>query len=128
MDVTPAMLTAAAGEARGGQARLLLADCHQLPLGPGVVDGIFTAGLLDHLPDPVAALREWGRVTAPGGSLLLFLPSGRAEHAARHGRPLGPDDPLDESNLPTVLESSGWSLDRYEDLPAYFLARAVRAC
>ncbi|MFF2999784.1 class I SAM-dependent methyltransferase [Streptomyces sp. NPDC057950] len=125
VDVTPAMLVTAARE---GRACLLLADCHRLPLPPGAVDGIFTAGLLDHLPDPTAALREWARVTAPGGALLLFHPSGRAERARRHGRPLSPDDPLGEPNLRPLLDGSGWQLDRYEDASAYFLARAVRTC
>ncbi|MFE7929342.1 methyltransferase domain-containing protein [Streptomyces sp. NPDC057456] len=56
-------------------------------------DGVFSAGLVDHVPDPAAALREWARVTVPGGVLLLFRPSGRAERAVRHGRPLDPADP-----------------------------------
>ncbi|MFE2939241.1 methyltransferase domain-containing protein [Streptomyces sp. NPDC059255] len=126
VDVTAAMLLAAAREGRCGPAGLLLADCYRLPLPPGTVDGIFTAGLLDHLPDPVTALREWARVTAPGGALLLFHPSGRVERAARHGRPLSPDDPLGEPNLRPMLDGSGWQLDCYEDAHAYFLARAVR--
>ncbi|MFC9429491.1 methyltransferase domain-containing protein [Streptomyces sp. NPDC056987] len=126
VDVTAAMLLAAAREGRCGPAGLLLADCYRLPLPPGTVDGIFTAGLLDHLPDPVTALREWARVTAQGGALLLFHPSGRVERAARHGRPLSPDDPLGEPNLRPMLDGSGWRLDCYEDAHAYFLARAVR--
>ncbi|MFJ7996587.1 methyltransferase domain-containing protein [Streptomyces sp. NPDC096310] len=126
VDVTAAMLLAAAREGRGGPAGLLLADCCRLPLPPGTVDGIFTAGLLDHLPDPAVALREWARVTAPGGALLLFHPSGRVERAARHGRPLSSDDPLGEPNLRPLLDGSGWQLDCYEDAHAYFLARALR--
>ncbi|MFE3737868.1 methyltransferase domain-containing protein [Streptomyces sp. NPDC059134] len=126
VDVTSAMLLAAAREGRGGPAGLLLADCLRLPLPPGAVDGIFTAGLLDHLPDPAAALREWARVTAPGGALLLFHPSGRVERAARHGRPLSPDDPLGEPNLRPLLTGGGWRLESYEDATPYFLARAVR--
>ncbi|MFI9052079.1 methyltransferase domain-containing protein [Streptomyces sp. NPDC053427] len=127
VDVTEAMLAAAARAGRIGPARLLLADCHRLPLAPGKVDGIFTAGLLDHLPDPPAALHEWARVTAPGGTLLLFHPSGRVERAARHGRPLSPDDPLAEPNLRPALHHAGWALDEYDDAGEYFLARAVRA-
>ena len=83
-DLTPAILTAAAQKGRTG---LLLADACRLPLPAALLDGIFSAGLVDHIPDPAAALREWARVTAPGGVLLLFHPSGRAERAARHGRP-----------------------------------------
>lgn len=128
VDVTSAMLAAAVREGRADQACLLLADCHRLPLPPAAVDGVFTAGLLDHLPDPLAALREWARVTAPGGALLLFHPSGRAERARRHGLAPSPDDPLGEPNLRPLLDGSGWQLDRYEDDPAHFLARAVRTC
>ncbi|MEV7341730.1 methyltransferase domain-containing protein [Streptomyces sp. NPDC093544] len=126
VDVTSAMLDAAARHGRADLALLLLADASRLPLPSGTVDGIFTAGLINHLPEPAPALREWARVTAPGGSLLLFHPSGRAERAARHGRPLDPADPLDETNLRPALHTAGWHLACYEDAQQHFLARAVR--
>ncbi|WP_343234657.1 class I SAM-dependent methyltransferase [Streptomyces sp. ICC1] len=126
VDLTHAMLTAAARAGRGGPARLLLADCGRLPLAAGAVHGIFAAGLLDHLPRPDGALREWARVTAPGGELLLFHPSGRAERAARHGRAVSPEDPLAEPNLRPALEAAGWHLAAYEDAATHFLARARR--
>ncbi|MFG2616269.1 class I SAM-dependent methyltransferase [Streptomyces sp. NPDC048507] len=127
VDLTPAMLTAAARIGRGGPGRLLLlADCARLPLAAGSVHGILAAGLLDHLPKPRTALAEWARVCAPGGELLLFHPSGRAERAARHGRPLSPDDPLGEPNLRPALEATGWRLAEYEDAADHFLARGVR--
>ncbi|MFK0197196.1 methyltransferase domain-containing protein [Streptomyces lavendulae] len=127
VDLTPAMLTAAAREGRTGPGRLLLvADCARLPLAAGTVHGIFAAGLLDHLPKPRTALADWARVCAPGGELLLFHPSGRAERAARHGRPLSPDDPLAGPNLRPALEATGWRLAEYEDAPDHFLARARR--
>ncbi|MEU8460300.1 methyltransferase domain-containing protein [Streptomyces sp. NPDC029003] len=127
VDLTPAMLSAAARIGRGGPGRLLvLADCARLPLAPGSVHGIFAAGLLDHLPQPRTALAEWARVCSPGGELLLFHPSGRAERAARHGRPLSPDDPLAEPNLRPALEATGWRLAEYEDAADHFLARGVR--
>ncbi|MER6996158.1 methyltransferase domain-containing protein [Streptomyces sp. NPDC000410] len=125
IDVTPAMLTAATRHGRTRHGHLLAADCTRLPLPGASVDGIFSAGLLDHLPDPHTALREWARVTVPGGVLLLFHPSGRVERAARHGRPLDPDDLLAESNLAPALESTGWRLDEYEDASGHFLTRAV---
>ncbi|MFI0206638.1 MULTISPECIES: methyltransferase domain-containing protein [Streptomyces] len=125
VDLTPAMLTAAARHGRTRHGYLVAADCTRLPLPRASVDGIFSAGLLDHLPDPSAALREWARVTAPGGELLLFHPSGRAERAARHGRSLDPDDLLAEGNLRGALETAGWHLAEYEDAAGHFLARAV---
>ncbi|MFJ3673386.1 methyltransferase domain-containing protein [Streptomyces sp. NPDC090106] len=124
VDLTPAMLTAARREGRGG---LLLADACRLPLPTGALDGIFSAGLVDHVPDSAAALTDWARVTAPGGVLLLFHPSGRAERAARHGHPLDPADLLAEQNLRPVLRATGWDLASYEDASHHFLARAVRA-
>lgn len=126
VELTPAMLTATAKEGRADLARLLMADACRLPLADGAVDGIFSAGLINHVPEPAAALREWARVSAPDGVLLLFHPSGRAERAARHGRPLDPDDPLAEENLRPALHAAGWSLDCYEDTSLHFLARAVR--
>ncbi|MGW3323207.1 methyltransferase domain-containing protein [Streptomyces virginiae] len=125
VDLTPAMLAAAARHGRTDHGHLLAADCTRLPLATASVDGIFSAGLLDHLPEPAAALREWARVTAADGVLLLFHPSGRAERAARHGRPLDPDDLLAEGNLRRALRSTGWQLDEYEDGAGHFLARAV---
>ncbi|MFG2875435.1 methyltransferase domain-containing protein [Streptomyces sp. NPDC048337] len=127
VDVTHAMLTAAAGIGRVDCGQLLLADCARLPLPTASVHGIFAAGLLDHLPHPRTALREWARVSADDGVLLLFHPSGRAERAARHGRPLSADDPLAEPNLRPVLHTTGWRLTVYDDAEHHFLARAVRA-
>ncbi|MFD9366141.1 methyltransferase domain-containing protein [Streptomyces sp. NPDC060020] len=127
LDVTHAMLTAAARIGRAATGRLLLADCARLPLRPASVHGIFAAGLLDHLPRPRTALLEWARVSAPDGALLLFHPAGRAERAARHGRPLSPDDPLAEPNLRPLLDATGWRLTTYDDADQHFLARAVLA-
>ncbi|WP_030153868.1 methyltransferase domain-containing protein [Streptomyces sp. NRRL S-244] len=125
VDVTPAMLASAARHGRTRHGYLIAADCTRLPLAGASVHGIFSAGVLDHLRDPYAALREWARVTAADGVLLLFHPSGRAERAARHGRALDPGDLLAEHNLRPALETSGWHLDEYEDAAGHFLARAV---
>ncbi|MFF2197542.1 methyltransferase domain-containing protein [Streptomyces sp. NPDC058157] len=126
IDLTPAMLAAAARHGRTRHGDLLAADCTRLPLPDASVRGVFSAGLLGHLPDARAGLNEWARVTAPDGVLLLFHPSGHAERAARHGRPLDPADPLAEHNLRPALAATGWRLDVYEDAPHHFLARAVR--
>ncbi|MFE9604276.1 methyltransferase domain-containing protein [Streptomyces hokutonensis] len=126
IDLTPAMLAAALREGRDNDGQLLLADACRLPLPTAALDAVFSAGLINHVPDPATALREWARVTAPDGTLLLYHPSGRAERAARHGRPLDPDDPLAEHRLRPALRTAGWELSRYEDAPHHFLARASR--
>ena len=85
-DLTPAMLEAAVGAGRDGAGRLLLADVTALPLRSASLDAVFAAGLVAHLPDPGANLRELGRVVRPGGVLALFHPIGRSALAARQGR------------------------------------------
>jgi ubiquinone/menaquinone biosynthesis C-methylase UbiE len=98
VDLTPRMLAAARDSAAAGDALLVLADARHLPLATASVDAVFAAGLVTHLPDTDAGLRELARVTRPGGLLVLFHPSGRA----------------------------GWALATYDDPPHRFLAVAVR--
>jgi len=125
-DLTPAMLDAARAAGRHGCAALMLADARRLPLADGVAGLVFAAGLVQHLPDPAAGLAELARVTRPGGRLMIFHPSGRVALAARHGRTLRPDEPLNEENLGPLLAAAGWELVRYEDQADHFLALAVR--
>lgn len=125
-DVTPQMLTAAREAGRDAEGALLLADVARLPLRDAVLDAVFAAGLIAHLPDPGANLRELARVVRPGGRLALFHPIGRAALAARHGRELTPDDMRAEPNLGPLLAGSGWRLTSYADEDARFLALAVR--
>ena len=89
LDVTPEMLDAArpGGQPRRGR-RSSSADARALPFADASADAIFAAGLVNHLPDTEAGLRELARVTRPGGLLVLFHPSGRAALAARHGHAL----------------------------------------
>jgi hypothetical protein len=125
IDLTPQMLAAAANQPTNGH-RLVMADAHRLPLGSASVDVVFAAGLVPHLPDPARGLAELARVTRVGGRLILFHPSGRAALAARHGRALAPDEPLDEHRLEPLLDASGWHLTSYDDPAHRFYARAVR--
>jgi SAM-dependent methyltransferase len=125
-DVTPAMLGAARAAGRHGCAGLVLADARRLPLPDAVAGVVFAAGLVHHLPNPAAGLMELARVTRPGGRLVIFHPSGRVALAARHGRELRPEEPLNEDNLRPLLAAAGWELVRYEDPADHFLALAIR--
>jgi 2-polyprenyl-3-methyl-5-hydroxy-6-metoxy-1,4-benzoquinol methylase len=48
-------------------------------------DIIYSAHVLEHLPDPKAALEEMLRLIAPGGTIFIFVPNGASEPARRLG-------------------------------------------
>ncbi|MGW7493703.1 class I SAM-dependent methyltransferase [Streptomyces luteogriseus] len=125
-DLTPAMLREAARAGRDRDGQLLLTDVAALPLRSRSLDAVFGAGLISHLGNPAENLRELARVVRPGGVLALFHPIGRAALAARHGRPLTPEDLRAEPNLRPLLAGSGWRLTSYADEDSRFLALAVR--
>jgi SAM-dependent methyltransferase len=127
IDVTPQMLSQARPASTEASAALVLADARSLPLANACADAVFAAGLVNHLPDAHAGLREFARVTRPGGLLVLFHPSGRAALAARHGRPMSPDEPLAEGPLRRAAQATGWRLTGYDDAADRFFAVAVRA-
>lgn len=125
-DATPAMLDTARRAGRHRDAALVLADVTRLPLRAGCLDAVFGAGLISHLPDPEAGLRELARVVRPQGLLALFHPVGRAALAARKGFAITPGDLRAEPNLRPLLARSGWALTSYTDRDTRFLALAVR--
>jgi len=53
--------------------RLARGDAERLPIGDGVVDLVYSFGVLHHTPDIAKALDEIHRVLRPGGRLVLGL-------------------------------------------------------
>jgi SAM-dependent methyltransferase len=126
VDVTPEMLRQASPRGRHSEGTLILADVGRLPVRSGSVDAVFAAGLLPHLPDPVAGLTELGRVCRPGGRLAVFHPIGRAALAARHGWRPDPGDIRREPHLRSALRLSGWELEQLDDGDDRYLGLARR--
>lgn len=115
LDLVPEMLEQAVRLGRDRIAMLVRGDGQRPPLATASVDAVFAAGLLHHLDDPVAGLREFARIGRPGARLAIFHPIGRAALARKHGRVLDQDDPFDGANVAATLAAGGWSAEHVED-------------
>ena len=126
LDLTPQMLAEAQRRGRGQLAALVRGDVLALPLRTDSIDVVFASGLVSHLPDPEAGLRELGRVARPGARLGLFHPVGRAALARRHGRELSSDDVRSEHRIRALLAGAGWHCTQVDDADDRWLVLAVR--
>ena len=71
VDYSPALLAAAQTRLTGRPVGLVAADLQALPLADASQDLVVCMGVLQHVPDLPAALREAARVLRPGGRLLV---------------------------------------------------------
>lgn len=126
IDLTAEMLAEVARRGRRAHADLVIADAVRLPVPDGRVDAVFAAGLVAHLPDPRAWLRELRRVCRAGGRLALFQPVGRVALARRKGQELSPDDVRAPDVIRAALTEAGWRCDSVDDGPNRYLVLATR--
>lgn len=59
----------------GDRVDLRVADSSRMPYEDGLFDAVFESGVVHHVPDWQAALREVGRVLKPGGRFCFAEPS-----------------------------------------------------
>jgi ubiquinone/menaquinone biosynthesis C-methylase UbiE len=75
VDISPDSLARAEAAVRAagyGQVRFERADITRLPFADASFDHVFVCFVLEHLPDPGAALAELGRVLRPGGDITVI--------------------------------------------------------
>jgi SAM-dependent methyltransferase len=116
LDASPEML----GIARANlpEHEFVQADFTAMPFESASFDVVLSVHALLFADDPAVALREWRRVTRPGGRLSLSVP-GPAEHTPsaiygvvyeRHGMRTGrPTDYPTQATLREWAVAAGWS-------------------
>jgi ubiquinone/menaquinone biosynthesis C-methylase UbiE len=60
----------------------IVSDIVSIPLPNHSVDAVMCTEVLEHIPDPVAAIKEFARLIKPGGYLLITAPFASLTHFA----------------------------------------------
>jgi ubiquinone/menaquinone biosynthesis C-methylase UbiE len=57
-----------------------VSDADAIPVPDGSFEVILCTEVLEHVPEPIRVVREFGRILAPGGRLILTAPLGSGIH------------------------------------------------
>jgi ubiquinone/menaquinone biosynthesis C-methylase UbiE len=78
----------------------LVSDITSIPLPDQSVDAIMCTEVFEHIPDPIAAIKEFTRLLKPGGYLLLTAPFASLTHFAPYHFASGYNRYFYEKHLP----------------------------
>lgn len=65
----------------------VVGDIHNIPLDDGTMDAIICSSVLEHVKDPIRAVKELHRILKPGGKIFLYVPSIYPYHARKGSYP-----------------------------------------
>lgn len=85
-------------------AAMVDTDC--LPLDGGTIDRVLAVHCLEHSDNAHATLREAWRVLAPGGRLLVIVPSRAGLWARTESTPFGHGRPFSSAQLTSLLHAA----------------------
>lgn len=94
----------------------IISDITAIPLPDNSVDAIMCTEVLEHIPDPVAALKEFSRLLKPSGYLLLTAPFASLTHFAPYHFASGLSRYFYEHHLKTL----GFAIRNLELNGSYF--------
>jgi SAM-dependent methyltransferase len=119
----------------GKTGRVIIHDAVDISsVASGTYDFLFASHSLEHIANPLKALKEWIRITVTGGHIVLILPekSQCFDHRRRvsefstllsqYNAGVGEDD---LSTLPEILANHDLSMDRAAGTPEQFRARSL---
>lgn len=125
LDFAHGMLEIARSKPHGAHVTFMLGDAQAIPAPDGDFDKVIALGLLPHLNDKAAALREFHRVLKAGGLLVIAHQMGRKALDLLHGRcsePIRHDLLPEKEELQAMLATAGFSAIEILDDPERFVA------
>lgn len=110
--------------ARGLAQPVVRGDITRAPFRDNCAELVVLAEVLEHLPDPSAALAEAARLLVPGGRLLASAPSPDADDCVAFGHAR---EGFTRAALTALLAENGWAVEKMAPYGGRAFAAAWRA-